>query len=200
MADMALYGGHRKRYGSFSPSLRCLYPSYGNFTLSSVLWGHPTAYDAFATLLSLLGIPQITRFCGHRRLSPGDIVTLYSMNRSLTSLQLPSAHQIADVRVAFRGTDRVGLRVITMFRRSILSLLPHFLRFTHKVTLVSTRFVAGDWLGLTGPGFLRLVTLPFAGRTRPHRSLSSPGNRRWPSAGRWPAGGCSRCELLPTDL
>ena len=70
LADMALHGGNRKRYDSFSPSLRYLYPFYGNFTLSSVLWGHPTAYDAFATLLSLLGIPQSALFCGHRRLSP----------------------------------------------------------------------------------------------------------------------------------
>ena len=111
LADMALHGGNCKRYSSFSPSLQCLYLFYENFTLSLVLWGHPTAYDAFATLLSLLGIPQTTRFCGHRRLSPVDNVTLYSMNRSLTSLQRSSAHHIADVRVAFRGTDHVGLQV-----------------------------------------------------------------------------------------
>ena len=141
LADMALHGGNRKRYDSFSPFLRCLYPSYGNFTLSSVLWGHPTAYDAFATLLSLLGIPRITRFCGHRRLSPVDSVTLYSMNRSLTSLQLPSTRHIADGRVAFRETDHVGLQIKQSFAALYYPCCLASYALSLKVTLVCTRLL-----------------------------------------------------------
>ena len=108
LADMALHGGNRKRYGSFSPFLRCLYPSYGNFALSLVLWGHPTAYGAFATLLSLLGIPQITRLCGHRRLSPVVYVTLYSMNRSQTPLARDRSGLNELSHVAFHQVKSVG--------------------------------------------------------------------------------------------
>ena len=110
LADMALHGRTVKGTGSLSPSLRWLYPSYGNFTPSLVLWGHPTAYDVFATLLSLLGIPQFTLICGHRRLSPVDSVTLCSMNRSPTPPQLPSLALYRSGYVAFHALNRVGLR------------------------------------------------------------------------------------------
>ena len=115
LADMALHGGNRKRYGSFSPSLQCLYPPDGNFTLSSVLWGHPTAYDAFAALLPLLGIPQISPLCGHRRLSPVDIVALYSMNRSLTPPMQSRPRPIGHDCVAFHQIESVGHRVCLCF-------------------------------------------------------------------------------------
>ena len=37
---------------------------------------------------------------------------------------------------------------------SLSTLYPHGFPCVYKI-------VAGDWLGLSGPGFLRLVTLPF---------------------------------------
>ncbi len=116
LADMALHGRNRKRIDSLSTSLRRLYPSYGNFVLSSVLFGHPTAYDTFASLLSLFGIPRVTLARGYRRLSPVDMTSLYCVNGSPAPPRqvrlafspfpvLPSA----SLNASTRGFERFGV-------------------------------------------------------------------------------------------
>ncbi len=165
LADMALHGGSRKRYDSFSPSLWCLYPSYGNFTPSSVLWGHPTAYDAFATLLSLLGIPQITLFRGHRRLSPVDIDSIVRYEQ-VSDTAVPANHSPYRCSPCCLPRTKPRRHTVWVFRCSILSLPPHFPRFTFSIAAACTEFATGDvafvFPGRVSTGYL---SHPFTGRT-----------------------------------
>ena len=84
-------------------------------------------------------IPRFTRFRGRCRLSPVDNVTLYSMNRPQTSPQLQLTHPLRLLLCCLPCFQPCRPAGLCLFRRSILSLLPHFLRFTHMVSHVCTR-------------------------------------------------------------
>ena len=107
-----------------------------------------------------------TLFRGHRRFSPVVMTSLYCMNRSLTP---PWQGGLAFSPLPVLPSavpERIGPWFKVPFRSSILSLQPHFPRFTVLVTDYRTGFVAGGAAHTFPDGIsTRLYVMPFPGRT-----------------------------------
>ena len=109
-------------------------------------------------------IPRFTRFRGRCRLSPVDSAVLYSMNRSQTPPWCPLTCMTSSSILPSKNISLSALGLIivsalnTIPTASLPTLYAQHCCCTHRV-------VTGDSLGLTRPGFHRLSTLSFAGRT-----------------------------------
>ena len=112
-------------------------------------------------------IPRFTRFHGRCRLSPVGIATVCSMNRSQTPPELPRTHLLyRSLPCCLPCTQtRRPLGIALSFDAQYYPyyLSPYALPSGCPLP-AQGRF---RWLGycLSEPGFHRLVTLPFAGRT-----------------------------------
>lgn len=111
---------------------------------SRTLSGHPTALFPFAFLFVVGHTTPVHSGRGGARLSPVDVVSLYSMAGSSTPQQCVESH-LTDKHTCCIPRTRTCLPAgFLPFDAGLPALLPNFLRLAYAITDVDPRFATGD--------------------------------------------------------